>query len=59
MNYYNWIVEVWVLVVQPHVDVTGVAGLAPAICVRVARVRTRQTGVETHQNYHKHYSSHH
>ena len=58
MNNYYRIVQVGVLVVQAHVDVTGVAGLAPAVCVRVARVRIRQTAVETHQNYHKHYTSH-
>ena len=46
--------EVGVLVVQAHVDVAGVAGLAPAVGVGVAGVWTRQTTVETHQNYHKH-----
>ena len=52
-NYYR-IVEVGVLVVQAHVDVAGVAGLAPTVSVGVGGVRTRQTTVETHQNYHKH-----
>ena len=52
-NYYR-IVEVGVLVVQAHVDVAGVAGLTPAVGVGVGCVRTRQTTVETHQNYHKH-----
>ena len=59
MTNYHRIVEVGVLVVQAHVDVARVAGLAPAIGVGVGGVRTRQTAVETHQNYHKHYSPHH
>lgn len=54
MTNYHRIVEVGVLVVQAHVDVAGVAGLAAAVGVGVAGVWTRKTAVETHQNYHKH-----
>ena len=54
MNNYYRIVQVGILVIRRHVDVTGAARLAPAVGVRVARVRTRQTAVETHQNNHKH-----
>ena len=54
MNNYYRIVQVGILVVRSHVDVTGAAGLAPAVGVRVARVGAGQTTVETHQNYHKH-----